>query len=357
MGSVEGGAHHEALAAHLGDVGHAGQLLAQVGTYRLGGLVKLAGAQLLERGAGRRHGELAAAEGRALHAGLEHPGSLAARHAGAARHARGDALGQGENVRHDALNRLEAEGLAAAVQARLHLVEDDQAVVGVGELAHMLQVLVAQRPHAALALDGLHHDCAHVRAHGCVECGAVVGGHGAKAHRQRLERLLEPVLRRGGQRLHGASVEAALERNDGLALRALVLDGPAARRLHRALVGFGTGVGKERLPAILLPCQAADLLGNLTAVLGVEVVGGLQQLASLLGDGGRHRRVGVTQRAHGNAGEKVEVLGTFVIIEVDALAAHKELRAAIGVHHVGGIEFAGLVQSFAHGSSPISKVS
>ena len=221
----------------------------------------------------------------------------------------------------------------------------------------MLQVLVTQRPHAALALDRLHHDCAHVRAHGCVECGAVVGGHGTEAHRQRLEGFLEPVLSRGGQRLHGAAVEAALERDDGLTLRALVLDGPAARRLHRALVGFGAGVGKERLPAILLPCQAADLLGDLATVLGVEVVGGLQQLAGLLGDGGRHRRVGVTQRAHGNAGEKVEVLCTFVVIEVDALAAHEELRAAIGVHHVGGIEFAGLVQSFAHGSSPISKVS
>ena len=108
---------------------------------------------------------------------------------------------------------------------------------------------------------------------------------------------------------------------------------------------------------MLLPCQAADLLGDLAAVLGIEVVGGLQQLASLLGDGSRHRGVGVTQRAHGNAGKKVEVLGAFVVIEMDALAAHEELRAAIGVHHVGGIEFAGLVQSFAHGSSPISKVS
>ena len=221
----------------------------------------------------------------------------------------------------------------------------------------MLQVLIAQRPHAALALDGLHHDCAHVRAHGCVECGAVVGGHGAEAHRQRLERLLKPVLCRGGQRLHGAAMKAALERNDGLALRTLVLDGPAARCLHRTLIGFGAGVGEERLPAILLPCQAADLLGDLATVLGIEVVGCLQQLASLLGNGGRHHGVGVTQRAHGNAGEKVEVFGTLVVVEMDALAAHKELRAAIGVHHVGGIEFAGLVQSFAHGSSPISKVS
>ena len=65
--------------------------------------------------------------------------------------------------------------------------------------------------------------------------------------------------------------------------------------------GLATAIVEGKAPVNGCPVGGAAAAEKIAAVLGVEVVGGLQQLASLLGNGGRHHRVGVTQRAHGNA--------------------------------------------------------
>src|SRR5437870_5214827 len=78
----------------------------------------------------------------------------AARHAGADRHARGEALGERDDVRQEA-GVLIDEPLAAAAQAALHLVGDEEPLVLVAELLQAAQVVEARDVDAALALDRL----------------------------------------------------------------------------------------------------------------------------------------------------------------------------------------------------------
>ena len=59
---------------------------------------------------------------------------------------------------------LEGEELPGAAEARLDLVEDQEAVVPVGQLAQAPQVAVRRDDDAALALDRLDEDGAGLRA-------------------------------------------------------------------------------------------------------------------------------------------------------------------------------------------------
>ncbi len=72
--------------------------------------------------------------------------------------ARGDALGQHDQVRHDTPKCSGGEHLAGAAHARLDLVEDQQDAVFVADVPQALQELAGGHDVAALALDGLEHD-------------------------------------------------------------------------------------------------------------------------------------------------------------------------------------------------------
>ena len=68
-----------------------------------------------------------------------------------------------------------------------------------------------------------------------------------EAGSQGLVQLVEVILsgcRQGGQR---PAMEAVLKSHDGVAVRTLLLGGVLSRRLDGALVGLGTGIGKEHL--------------------------------------------------------------------------------------------------------------
>ena len=107
--------------------------------------------------------------------------------------------------------------------------------------------------HTALALNRLEHDGANLASQllkDCTQLIDIVGCAGHKAARQRAEAILQPILHGGGNGLERTAVEAAAHAYDGVAAVTSTL-GVQTRELHRALVGLGTGVGKERLPHLL----------------------------------------------------------------------------------------------------------
>ena len=61
--------------------------------------------------------------------------------------ARGDALGEGDHVGHDAV-ALGGEGIAQAAEAGDHLVEDQQDAVLVADRAQPLEIALGRRQHA-----------------------------------------------------------------------------------------------------------------------------------------------------------------------------------------------------------------
>ena len=158
---------------------------------------------------------------------------------------------------------------------------------------------------------------------------------------------MELVLAGRRQRGERTAVEALTRGHDDVRTTELDL-APATGQLDGALVGLGAGVGKERLPvrtggthlvAALVGSggeQRGEGRGQLAAVLGVEVVARLPELAGLLAQGVDHGGVRVAQARAADAAEKVDVLAARGVHERGAVAGDElDGQAPVGVHHKG----------------------
>ena len=228
----------------------------------------------------------------------------------------GQSAAQSLGGRHDVGMDLEihvAVQLAGTAVAGLDFVNDEGDVLFMAQLVSGLQEFLVQRQHAALALDGLHHDAGHlIFLDALFQCLDIVGRHMDKAGSQGLEQLMEMILsgsRQGGQ---GTAMEAVYQRHDGITVRPLLLGGILSCHLDGAFVGFRAGVGEEDL---LHAGLLAQQLCQFRAGLGIVQVGGVLHLAQLFGDS-RHPGL-VTEAESGDA---------------DA-AAHIHIRLAVYIHH------------------------
>ena len=144
----------------------------------------------------------------------------------AAGDAAAEALGQRHDVGRDA-EVLVGEPLAGAAAAGLHLVEDQQQLVLVGQLAQAGEEAGGRNADAAFALDRLDQDGGRLVVDQRDD-GAEVAERGvAEAGQQRADALVVLGLGRGGDGAVGAAVEAALEGDDLVAVRAACAAGRA----------------------------------------------------------------------------------------------------------------------------------
>ena len=109
---------------------------------------------------------------------------------------------------------LEAEPLAGAPEAGLHLVDHEQQAALVAQAAHALEVLGGGRVDAALALHRLEQHRGDRRVDGRLERVEVVPGDVAEALGQGLEGLVLGRLAGGVQRGQRAAVERAVGADD-----------------------------------------------------------------------------------------------------------------------------------------------
>ena len=151
----------------------------------------------------------------------------------------------------------------------------------------------------------------------------------------------------GGHGGLGAAVEG-VESGDYLvgavALRLAVASG----QLHGALDSLGAAVAEEhQVEAAVLD----ESLGQLQLGNGVELVGGLDQGASLLGDGLGDGRMAVAQLIHRPAGDEVQVLLAVGVPDLGAVAPDDDHRLA--AHRLGVILLFDIdpVAAVAHGES------
>ena len=314
---------HGPHAAHLGE---------QVAAFQFG-----------QHGEAGAAGEGIAAEGAGVVAGTEEV-AVVFHGQGTDGDAAAQSLGQGEGVRfHPQL--LVAPQLAAAAHADLHLVEDQQDVVGIAELAHPAEEGQLAGMHAPFALQGLKQHGGHPGTAGLAlrqqtfKCGRVVVGEVAEALHHRLEALVVLGLAGGGDRGQGAAVEAGLGGEDqGPLLRADATHQLAmlAGQLDGRLIGLSAGIAEEH------PVEAAagrDRLRQLLLFRDPVQIGHVLQPAQLAVEGLAQTRVAVAQGAHGDAGHAVEVAAAVLIPHPHTLSSHQLHReAGIGVHHrVGGV--------------------
>jgi hypothetical protein len=218
------------------------------------------------------------------------------------RNATCEPLCQAHCIRHHAVV-LEPEELSGATDAGLDLVGQKERAALVTECAECRQEALGSGSDAAFSLNRFHQDARDIGSHRGFHRGEISESNvsdprqGAKTFAV----LGLPGDRECAQR---ATVERVLERDDAVAiLLALHVERPA-RELEHALHRLGSGVAEERA---IHAGQLAEALRELDVRTVVEVVGEVDHLRGLLGDGGEQPGVRVTQRVDRDATVHVEV--------------------------------------------------
>ena len=146
------------------------------------------------------------------------------------------------------------------------------------------------------------------------------------------EVVVEHLLPGGGQGGKGAAMEAVDQRDDVVAVLAVMVYAVLAGGLDSALVGFGAGVAKEHLTHA---GALAQLFRQLAAGRGIVEVGGVLQLVCLLGHGFCPCKVAVAKAVYPDAAGEVQILLSLRTLGVQPVALFQHDGAAvIGVQDV-----------------------
>ena len=177
--------------------------------------------------------------------------------------------------------------------------------MAVAQLTQAAQIAVVGHVDPAFALHRLHQHRRYV-AGLVVVCGGfhrrqIVIGQVLEAFHQRLEAFLHLAVAGGGQGRQGAAMEAVLHHQNARCVAAALV-AVQTRQLDRRLVGFGAGIGEEHL---FHAAQRAQARGQVFLGRYPVQVRGVHQLRGLIRQGAGHRRMGVAQVAHGDAGHGV----------------------------------------------------
>ena len=126
-------------------------------------------------------------------------------------------------------------------------------------------------------------------------------------------------------------MKGAVENDDfGHLHAALVAEQPG--HLDGGFVGLKARVAEKHVAQTTALNQHS---GQLLLQLDVVEVGGMDDLADLLAQGGHQARVGMAQRVDRNACQAVEVAARVVAVKPDSIAvAETDRRFAVGVHQI-----------------------
>ena len=142
------------------------------------------------------------------------------------------------------------------------------------------------------------------------------------AAQQRAEVLALGVLRRGQRkRTHGAAMEAAVERDQLVAL------GGVTSQLDGALNGFRARVAEEHLPVVRRRHGGYQPFGELRHVVMIKIrAGDVDQFRGLLLNGFYHFRMAVARRADGDTRAEIQERISVRIFHDSAVAALGDKR-------------------------------
>lgn len=269
--------------------------------------------------------EGSAAEGGAMHAGLDGSGGAFVGGDEAERESAGDGFGGDQDVGHDD-GRVELIGVvdARAADTGLDLIANEEGIVFVAELAGLLVETAADGIDAALALDAFDKDAASAFVKDLFEFFVVAAVDEADAGHEGLEVGAVLGLSGEGEGADGAAVEGIVEGDD---LEFIGRDGAAMGLAHleSAFGGFGARVAEKN--TLHAGCFG-DLLGE-GALVAMEVeVRGVDEESGLFADHFGDAGMGVAEGIDTDAGDEVEIAFAVEIIEIDAFAAVEDQRVA-----------------------------
>ena len=198
----------------------------------------------------------------------------------------------------------------------------------VAELAQRTQEFRRHHPHAALALHGFDDNSGGLGPDGLLYGFQVVSGDLDKARHAGPEAFQIFFIAAGIDGGIGAAMKGALEADDmkALGMTADILVAP--RHLDGEFDGFGAGIGEKAR----VGKGVGDQLFGQAFLPGHPVkVGGVPQLARLLGERLHHPGIGVTEGVDGNAGTEIQVSLAILGEKVGTLATDEgDIRPVIG---------------------------
>ena len=296
---------------------------------------QLAPLQLGHHGEAGAAGKGIAPEGAGVFPGPQHIGPAVHRQ-GPNWNAAAQALGQGEGIGLHA-QVLVAPEAAAAADPHLHLIEDQQDVAFIAELADPGKKGRIARIDAPFPLQGFQQHGRHPGTIGLAlleqgfKGGRVVVGEEAKPLHHGLEPLVILGLARGADGRQGAAVEAGLGREDHRPLDAAAGVAVFAGQLDRRLVGLSPRIA-EKHP--IGAAVAGDPARQLLLLRDPVKVRDMLQPSQLAAQRLPHGRVAVAEGAGGDTRHAVEVPAALVVPQPAAPALFEgQGIAAVGVHH------------------------
>ena len=179
-----------------------------------------------------------AAKRRAMIAGPECPGHFIRSQERADGYAAGKPLCQGNDIRlHPIL--LIGKEFAAAADARLNFIKNEQRMILVTKRPHLLQISRVRGIHTALSLNRLQHNCCSLIAHHRCQLSGIIIMNIIKSSRQRPYSFM--IMRLSGCRKRSnRTAMKAVPGSDDLRLIRVNLMRILAGDFYRSLVGFGS---------------------------------------------------------------------------------------------------------------------
>ncbi len=182
---------------------------------------------------------------------------------------------------------------------------------------------------SAFAKDGLEHNGASVGIDGRTQGFDIVLRHKGHVFEQRLKTFAVLVLSGEGHGAERPAVIRALQRDQlrlGVATRFVSGE---TRQLDGAFHGLGATVREEDA---IETRKLAQALGQLSLIFVVIKIRQVNDAGGLLADGLHDARMRMTQSIHTQAGNEVEILFAFEVVEKNTFAALEAYRIAV----VGG---------------------
>ena len=155
---------------------------------------------------------------------------------------------------------LAAQEGAGAAHAGLHLVHDEHKVFFVAQSAHGLYIVRVQRHHAALTLNQFHHHGAGVAVHQFLQRFDIPRRDVLEAFVEGAEVVVEHLLPGGGQGGKGAAMEAVDQRDNVVAVLAVMVYAVLAGGLDGASLASAPELPKKTL---LMPVRLHSFFASL----------------------------------------------------------------------------------------------
>ncbi|RMM98952.1 hypothetical protein ALQ68_03856 [Pseudomonas savastanoi pv. glycinea] len=268
---------------------------------------------------------------------------------GTYRHTVAQTLGQGHDVRHDALV-LKGKPLAGPPHAGLDFVEHQQPVTPRAALPQRLEIPGWRDLRAAFALNRLHQYCGNavpVSHADLVERRQIAKGYFEVIPRQGAEAQAHSRSVTGRQCAQRAAVKGVFHDHHQRPFDVLV---PAvqARQLQRSLVGLGTGV-IEKHP--IQPRQTGQFLRQTLLPVNAVKIGSVQQQTRLIPNGLYQQRMRMADIGHRHARHSIQVLAPALVPQMRAQASGEaQGQRLVSAHQAGSghdVKLLGYVSVFA----------